>query len=254
MIEPTKLMLAGDWHGHVDWAEDAVRHAAEHGADVILHLGDFGFWTPGAATDFFLNRLNRTLRRCRITLYWVDGNHEFHPRIPQGNKPWETRSHIIHLPRAFRWKWWGVAWMALGGAHSVDRPWRTEGRSWWPEEWISDGELLDAMRPGKVDVMVTHDCPAGVPIPGIGPPSNGTQFPYEELVRSEEHRQRLRLVVEAKQPAMLFHGHYHVRHRAMVNFAGKNTIVTGLDREGSPGNVLFMTKEDYYREESLVEL
>jgi len=52
--------------------------------------------------------------------------------------------------------------MYIGGAWSIDREWRTEGKDWWPDEELSMQELealIDVYRAAKPRVMFTHDCP-----------------------------------------------------------------------------------------------
>lgn len=43
---PTRIALAGDWHGNTRWALHALEAAARQGCDTVVHLGDFGLW-PG---------------------------------------------------------------------------------------------------------------------------------------------------------------------------------------------------------------
>ena len=48
------------------------------------------------------------------------------------------------------------------GAASIDKAYRTEGRSWWPEEELSSTALLDAVEwytACEPDIMITHTAP-----------------------------------------------------------------------------------------------
>ena len=52
----------------------------------------------------------------------------------------------------------------MGGAASHDKQWRQEGKTWWPEEMPSEGEMRHCRasldRVGwKVDYVVTHEAP-----------------------------------------------------------------------------------------------
>lgn len=241
-------MLAGDWHGNAAWAVRCIEHAAENGADVILQLGDFGFWNfTNGETITYLETMHAALDAAEIELYWIDGNHENHDLIAfyaRDRVPWSlpTYGRIVHLPRGFRWQWWDQTWMALGGAHSVDSFSRTEGRSWWPAEHLSEEDVAYASQ-GKVDVLVAHDCPAGVNIPGIYPPGVGKQeWPLNELVRAEEHRESVRRVVQATQPSRLFHGHYHRYYRSVSWDYDSPMAVIGLDCDATTldSNTLFI--------------
>lgn len=255
--EPAKIMLAGDWHGNCTWARSCVEHAHRQGVDAIVHLGDFGWWVPGVPTEKYLSDLQKLLGDFGITLYWVDGNHEYHPGIDEWVKatdgqPWSHKKYpsIIHLPRGFRWEWWGQTWLALGGAHSVDRLMRSEGRSWWDREHISLTEVERAIAGGKVSVMVTHDCPYGVDIPGIpSEPELDTRgdWPKSELLAASNHRKLLRQVCDEVRPDFLFHGHYHWHYTGPLRYGdGAMTQVTGLAEDGTAlqSNTMLLHKRE----------
>lgn len=204
-------------------------------ADVVLQLGDFGFWVPGSGVEGHLRRINAECEKLGVTVLWTEGNHECHPVL--NDIPVETegfrriRSHITHLPRGFRWTWHGDVWMAMGGAHSVDTYRRTEGVSVWQEEHISEDDARRAIEGGRADVMVTHDCPDDVDIPGLRP----DLFPAYEILRGDVHRRTLGAVVDEVAPLMLFHGHYHVAHTARrPRPDGGDTLIQGLADDTSP--------------------
>jgi hypothetical protein len=243
MPDPKKLMLAGDWHRNIGWAVKVVDYAAEQGCDTILQLGDFGYWTDTPQTAHYLRSLTGALTRTGITLYWLDGNHEDFSRraewAPPGN---DTLNPITYLPRGYRWKWWGKTWMAVGGGVSMDRLWRVPNESWWAEETLTDEQVDYCCRAGSVDVIVAHDCPRGVPIPGIGPNTKGIAWPQIVLIEAEHHRGLLRRIWDTTGASELYHGHYHVRHETY--FGGGKVI--GLDRDYTSLNdsTLIMSAED----------
>ena len=253
MIEPERILVAGDWHGNTGVAKALVEYAAQGGANVIVHAGDFGHWHSGSGTKAFYAGLHESLVEHDITLYWVDGNHEAHPDIRErlhGSREaaalYKKFPRIIHLPRGFRWEWFGQTWMALGGAASIDRLTRSPGKSWWPEELLSDDDVEHASRPGGVDVIVSHDCPYGVDIPtvGIGEPRD-CGWPWITQVESGEHRRKVRDVVNAIRPRLIIHGHYHLRYEAFHELpGGDRTLIQGLDCDGTPmsRSTLFINK------------
>ncbi|AID58962.1 metallophosphoesterase [Mycobacterium phage Gaia] len=252
MIEPNRLMVAGDWHGNLGWARNAVKYADQNGCDVIVHAGDFGVWNDNQHDNEYLRKLQAELVEYGVTLYWVDGNHDSHERIaahmPSSHTPWSFPEYpnIIHLPRGYRWVWFGKTWMALGGAVSVDKMHRAEGKSWWAGETLTLEDVERASR-GKVDVIIAHDCPFGVRIPGVGPASEGGNgWPVWVLQESEEHRRLVRAVVESTRPTLYLHGHYHLRYQAFYQYIdGARCLVQGLDCDGSSmdRNTLFINRE-----------
>lgn len=225
--EPDTIAFVGDWHMNLRWAKGAVEYAAKQGARVIIHLGDFGTFSHPS----FLSILTRKLEEFDLVLYFVDGNHEDHQFLAQLSTQ-EDGTHrltdrIFHLPRGYRWEWGGVTFLALGGAHSVDRMNRTPGFDWYPEETITSQQATQAIEGGPADIMVTHDCPSGVDIPDLG--TQALQWPPEEIRSSEQHRELLRTVVDAVQPALLYHGHYHTLYYATLPLKTKKCTVVGLD-------------------------
>lgn len=228
----SRIAVAGDWHGNTRWAVFAIREAAKRGAHVIVHTGDFGYtFEPD-----FLRTVEHAAGQHNVIVMFIDGNHEAfdwllaQPVSDDGVRRLTDR--IWHLPRGFRWQWGELSFLALGGAPSVDRPWRTPGVSWWPQEQITPMQAHDAASAGHADVMVTHDCPAGVPLPWI----EGNPFGFEvgELRAADRHRDLLATVVDAVRPSHLWHGHYHRRHSATrPNPDGSLCRVLGLNCDGT---------------------
>lgn len=225
-----RVAFAGDWHMDWGWARRAVRYAADQGAQHVVHLGDFGY----TFEQEYLTEVTSVLSACGMYLWFVDGNHEsfswlnrcaIDPEI--GFRP--VTSRIAHLPRGFRWEWGGVHFLAMGGAHSVDRMARVPGRSWWPEEIITPRQVNAAGAAGPTDVLVSHDCPAAVVIPGIDDLDTPAPFAREELRRSFEHRQLLQTLCAVTQPSAIWHGHYHLRHRTVADLGYGPVVVNGLD-------------------------
>jgi hypothetical protein len=235
--EPERVAVAGDWHGNTAWAVRAVRKMAallpEDGPRVIVHLGDFGIW-PGRPGQDYLSRLDAALTGAGAELWFVDGNHEDFGQLarlrpgPDGRE--QVTGRIWHLPRGHRWRWGGRDWLALGGAVSLDRAGRTAGIDWWPEEEITRPQAASVISAGPADVMVTHECPAGVE--HVFPPAPSWWSP-SDLQRSDAHRALLREVVLAVRPRWLMHGHLHIYYQRRVEAGGGAIEVTGLDCDGA---------------------
>lgn len=229
------IAFAGDWHGNLNYANRALHHAKKNGADVVLHVGDFGYWPNDNGSSGFQKAINMEAERLDLHVLWVDGNHENHILLNEkevsedGTRKFYER--VWHLPRGFRWEWTGVTFMSMGGAHSVDRTMRSEGFDWFDEEHISIDDMYRAVQgEGFVDVMVTHDCPNGV----LLPLRSGSWIPQDDLKLSNSHREVLGKVVDEVQPRYIFHGHYHVSYTNFRKVPGKRTaLVRGLDCDGS---------------------
>lgn len=225
---PRSAVVAGDWHMNAKYAVRASDWAAEHyEADAIVHVGDFGY----TFNRNFVETLTERLKKNGQRLYFVDGNHDNHellaglPAAEDGTRP--LSDSISHLPRGLRWEWNGVRFLAMGGAHSVDRQDRTPGVSWWPGERISlsDAHRATDLPDPTADVMFTHDCPWGMNIRGLSP----GMFPAAEIEESDRNRKVLLEIVNVVNPRWLYCGHYHVRQSGIAG--NGRTRVEILDRD-----------------------
>lgn len=218
-----RLLVAGDVHGDTRWFDTLCGLARLHGCDTVLQLGDLGYWEHTADGVRFLDGADYHLASNGLQLVWVDGNHEnlplLHERYPvdpvTGLR--RLRSRIHHAPRGHRWTWWGVSFLAAGGAYSVDVDWRRDAMAkgsfalWWPEEELTDRDVARCVDGGQVDVVVAHDAPWGVPLEGIDPGDHPA---------GNRNRERLREIVDAVRPRLLWHGHYHRRASALLTLDG----------------------------------
>ena len=232
---PAKLAFAGDWHGNHQTAWQGMYQAAQMGCDVIIQLGDFGLW-PGISGQRYLQQVDMYAAKTGVRVLWLDGNHEDYDQLDaaqvnMSNGMHQFGEHIWHLPRGARWSWHDVDFLVAGGATSLDRPGRTEGVSWWPGEELTEAQIATIASEGVCDVLLTHDCPAGVDIPGITHRRHdpSSSWPMSELLRAWDHRDRLAGMVEQVSPAVLYHGHFHRRYQRLARLAPDVvTYVSGL--------------------------
>ena len=236
--DPQKLMLVGDTHRDYRFLKRVVAKAVAEGVDVIFQLGDFGFW-PTGDDGTFMDDVDRLVDGNDIRFYWIDGNHEEFSALVPGDR-WGK--HVQHVPRGHRWQWWNKTWMGVGGV-SVDKKSRTPMLDWFVEEELSSVDVRHCCRSGDVDVVLSHDCPDAVEIPGLKP----GLFPIEAIHASERHRMVLGGICDAVVPDLLYHGHYHHAYTALRhNVTGKPTHIQGLadNRDCLENAVIVLTKEN----------
>jgi len=233
---PKRVVFAGDWHGNTNWAGGCLMHLASKGVDTVLHLGDFGIW-PGLGGQQYLDSLEKVANRTKINILFIDGNHEDFEQIENVERDADGlgmfREHIKHLPRGFRWEWDGVRFGALGGATSVDKAGRVPWRSWWPQEEITWADAERFATSGPVDVVITHDIPIGVEIPGMTRESGIAIWGHEAMDVAERHRELLARALAPTPPKLIVHGHMHIRHSAIWEYDGGMARVEGLDCDGT---------------------
>ena len=223
-----RVMVVGDVHGDVGWIKRLAERAHRLRIDTVVSVGDFGIGPfagdrPGAPFD---QKIQRIAERNGVTFYVVPGNHENYDTIaklqarPDG---WlELTPNTVVAPRGHRWTWADVRFGAIGGAFSVDHSFRTPGRDWWPGVEEVRPEDVEALGDGELDVLVTHDVPAGVPL------FSAFRLNDTDAARAQVSRDLVLQAVNRTGPELVFSGHHHQRR-------GFNLALPPGTREGRAG-------------------
>ncbi len=169
------VFLTGDTHGELDMGKVLDFARCAQGVltreDYLIILGDFGLVWSDPPSPKETERLD-WLESCPWTTLFVDGNHEnFDMLDALPTERWacgviqRVRPHVIHLMRGQTYAFGGHSFFVVGGAHSVDKEWRTPHRSWWPQEVPNDEDreriAAAAAQVGAVDYVLTHCPPTG---------------------------------------------------------------------------------------------
>lgn len=245
------LGVMGDVHGAELWTVASIRKLSALGITHILQMGDFGVW-PGEAGEHFLREVNAALESEEMLMAVTLGNHEDYLRLEATLIPARYDAafdqlpgydHILFAKRGQRWNWDGVSFCSLGGANSINRYSSTPFIDWWPQESISMGDVYRTIEGGRADIMLTHDCPDGVPILSALNDPDGAGWSLEALSYAQESKTMLRYALDAVQPELLIHGHYHVYADLQVELGVLGADETYslrsicLDKENTAGNL-----------------
>lgn len=230
-----RILLVGDCHGNDVFFEKACRTAAANDCQTLISLGDWGYWPHYESGRGYIKWCSDKLEQNDLLGYWLPGNHENWAQLIElygtdPNRKHQMANRLWYLPRGYRWTWDGISFMAVGGAYSIDKAYRVYGQSWWPEETLTDADVVAASRAGDVDIMLTHDAPDGSTIPCLV-----GQDP-ERYPESQRNRERLRQITDKVQPRMLVHGHYHQRYTDWVD----GMLVEGLASDMQPADESMM--------------
>ena len=126
--------------------------------DYVIILGDFGIcWDNSKGENYWLDWFNDK----PWTTLWVDGNHQNFPLI------YSYPTTVKHLMRGQIFTLNDMTFFTMGGATSIDKVYRKEGRSWWPEEIPSYHEMAEGVNNlikynNKVDYVITHCLPSSI--------------------------------------------------------------------------------------------
>ena len=238
-----RILLVGDVHGNTPWVTEHVLRgrARRERISLVLQLGDFGVW-PGDNGQRYLNAVDRTLGEIGAILWFIDGNHEDFEQllaVPVDDDGLRRiRPNIWHVPRAHRWNWGGRSFLACGGAGSVDVDDRVPRSSWWPQETITEADVMRCIERGPADVLVSHDAPEVVSRTFPRGAEHGVWSARGDAL-SRLSRERLDDITAAVSPSLILHGHWHHPHRTVVRDPQGNALVTAIglnaDRWASPG-------------------
>lgn len=236
-----KILVCGDWHCNTLYVRNLFRAITDNllgvKPDVIVQVGDFGFWEHQYDGLNFLDNVSHWSVDSGIPVYWIDGNHEnfeilYRDYLKGRYDEFITiRPGIHYIPRGRVWEWDGVRFMGFGGAYSIDKFTRTAYISWWPQEMASDEELERVRQADEqVDVLFSHDVPDGVDIFSA---SGGLLLP---IASAERSRQIMRQVADVARPKLIIHGHYHFRYSLVWPAPWGGVDVIGLTCDGHKFN------------------
>ena len=145
------------------------------------------------------------------------------------------------LPRGHRFTVGGKRWISFGGAASLNLGWRTRGREWRTLEAPTDTDVRAAIAGGLVDVLLTHETVNGGTreVESILT-ANPMGWGQTALDYSAASRRRVTEVWEAVHPAILAHGHIHVKGE--IELADGRRVYS-LGSNGQAGNLAILNVE-----------
>ena len=169
---PPKYFITGDKHGNFSRVKNFCRDVNTRRKDVLIILGDAGFNYYDDERD---DKLKSEISALNITLFCLHGNKENRPQnIPTygirsfcgGKVYYEPKyPNILFAVDGEVYTFEGRKYMAVGGAHSVDKlRCLQEGTPFWYDEMPDDAvkkrveERLESEN-NAVYGMLTHTCP-----------------------------------------------------------------------------------------------
>ena len=157
---PGPILLVSDVHANYGVINAQLIDAeARLGAAVsqVLVLGDFGLFADNLHRHF-----RRENRRFRRPVAFIEGNHEDFRAFDRLVS--DYADVITPLPRGSVHEFGDRRWLCLGGARYMDS-WSTP-----PGCEVSEQDIRAALShaPGSVDIVISHDCPAGIGVPNEG--------------------------------------------------------------------------------------
>ena len=191
-----RTLITGDVHNNFGLLNDLINKKKPDG---VICCGDFGYWPK------FVNRTGGTQPLSSIKLQgaewirWCDGNHEDFWSLAQREKD-EMEPGIFYMPRGSTFTLPdGRVILFMGGAYSIDKAWRKIGIDWFPEETITQKDLMD-LPDVEVDIFITHTCPSEL--------VNDLRKGYPDK-GEEPSNHALSELWKMYKPKLWFFGHWH---------------------------------------------
>ena len=168
------IYITGDTHGGFQRFGNKYFPPQKHmiREDYVIITGDFGgLWDGSPKDQYWLDWLEEK----PFTTLFVDGNHENFDKLYKlpcdeqyGGLVGGVRPSVLHLrQRGHVYTIAGKRFWCFGGATSIDKAYRTEGRSWWTQEEPTTEQMEYGLSQieeygRKFDFIITHDCPSRV--------------------------------------------------------------------------------------------
>jgi len=241
----TRVAIAGDWHSSGYWACRALKMLHDQAPDVrtVLHLGDFNLTSNTPWASYRRSVVEAMAANGIERLLVTPGNHddwsqlaprfEAHPDEPYRLPKTQA---ISFLPPGYRFHIAGRRFLSLGGAASPDQERRIEGKDWWRTEEPTEADAARALIGGSMDVMLTHEAVDGGTqlVDEVIAKPNRRLFDESGLEASRRSRALITNVWYQLGPAILFHGHMHVRAKG---HPAESRSVYSMAANNLPGNI-----------------
>ena len=203
-----RLFVTGDTHQGIDIAKLNSRHFKPDNMtkeDLVVIMGDAGFVWDGSATDKYWQDF---LDKKPWTTFCVLGNHEAYPLIEKlpivdfhGTPARKVNDSIYYAISGEVYNLCGKKCLVVNGADSHDKAFRTEGKSWWEQEYITQDDINKALislaqHGDEVDFIFSH--------------TGGTEVNRMLGFKPTHSDFMLDLVLNTADYDQHFCGHYHV--------------------------------------------
>lgn len=223
------IFLTGDVHIPYDISKLSTKNFKQQKhlkkTDYLIILGDFGLvWSEGSKEDLYWLKWfkNKT-----FTTLFIDGNHENHDLLDNletvekfGGLVGKLADNVYHLKRGEIYTIGGKTFYTFGGAYSVDRHTRVEGKDWWSREEGSREEQeygvskLESVG-WNVDYVLTHAAPREV----------AQMLLYGEYTEPTTTHSYLNFIMNYINCDKWFFGHYHLDRELNIQGVNINEFV-----------------------------
>ena len=221
----SRLLVFGDLHCDRSHLRGLVERAVKERCDALVSLGDLCYLPRDPEGRRFLRSTGDLLRRARLELLLVDGNHDdgealvdARARTPApGPVPLGFRLH--HLPAGTRFRLGRLRCLAYGGAFPIRSP--RAGRDWHRAAARERAAFERLAGGGEIDLLFCHD--------------------PRTLEQGAQARGSFAALAAKLRPALVVYAH---QHRPHISAAGQPALVgLGSFKDGQSSAVVLDSAE-----------
>jgi predicted phosphodiesterase len=150
-----KIIAVGDIHGQFKSLNMFIEKKQP---DILIQCGDNTYFWQGKDSKGEIKPKN-------TKVYLIPGNHEdwdlFEKVVGRlGNTPIEVENNIFLCPIGSSIEVNGKKLLFIGGASSIDKMYRTEGKNWFFQETINSDDISYILSKNEsYDIVFSHTCP-----------------------------------------------------------------------------------------------
>jgi len=199
-----RALIVGDTHGNWKKLNPLLKFLKDD-YDIILQLGDFGFWPTIKNIKkgtYGLGSLDTQGKK----LYWIPGNHEHWDHLDdlidgRYNELVHVYGNIYHIPLGCVFELNGKKIMGIGGALSIDKEMRTIGRDYFFQEQANYAQCSRVLSyEGDVDILLVHTIPRS---------ALSYVIDTYKIAAYDSTNNLLEEVIEKYRPKNMYCGHWH---------------------------------------------
>ena len=221
----SRLLVFGDLHCDGPHLRGLIERAVEERCDALVSLGDLCYLPRESEGRRFLRSAGALLRRARLELLLVHGNHDDAEALATaGNRtlaraPVALGFRIHHLPTGTRFRLGSLRCLAYGGAF-LARP-RGADRDWHRAAARERAAMKRLGGGGEIDLLFCHD--------------------PRTLEQGTQARGSFAQLVVKLRPALVLYAH---QHRPHMSVAGEPALVgLGSSKDGQASAVVLDSAE-----------
>jgi len=187
-----KILILGDVHAEFGKLNEIINRK---NPDLVICCGDFGYWPNVKTIDQF-----EKIKPNNSKILWIDGNHENHWALRDRITD-EIVPNVIYMPRGSTYDLPdGRRILFMGGADSIDKQYRKIGYDWFPEELITQKDVMN-LPDCKIDILISHTCSNEI--------KDEKMIKLNPLKVKDSSNDALSYIWNKYRPKMWFFGHWH---------------------------------------------